>query len=130
NAYWERRKIYDENMAEKRYEQGKRRLAQRNRVMLRELTPDQLNTTTGAIQWPMLLRDSSYDNFRQPLDELFAKRARYGVLDSDDYLQAKDLIREWRAAVTARKATYPEAALRSSLRFLLKLNRDLDENLG
>lgn len=129
-TYWERRKVYDKEMAEQRYQEGQRRLDQRNRVMLKELSPDQFNLTTGAVAWPGLLKDPSYNDFRKPLDELFAKRAQYGALTSDEYLQAKELVRTWRGAVTARKASYPEAALRNALRFLLKLNRELDNNLG
>ncbi len=130
NAYWERRRIYEENTAQDRYERNQKRQAQRDRVMLTKLTPEQLNPTTGSLGWPALLQEAQYDEFREPLTELFAKRGKYGALSSTDYLQAKQLVRDFRAAVTANKRSYPEVAVRDSLRFLLKLNRELDNNLG
>ncbi|MEM6798659.1 MAG: hypothetical protein AAF589_04025 [Planctomycetota bacterium] len=130
NAYWERRRIYEENMAEIRYERNLKRQAQRDRQMLTQLTPQQLNPTTGVVDWPALLEEEQYDEFRKPLTDLFAKRGQYGELNSADYLEAKELVREFRAAVTANKRTYPDAAVSNALRFLLKLNRELDNNLG
>lgn len=130
NAYWERKQIYEENMAPIREAKHAEYQASRQRVKLKTLSPEQFDTTTGEISWPQLLQESEYDQFRQPLDQLFAEQGKYGVLKSDDYLQAKELIRQFRGAVTANKAKYPAVALDSSLRFLLKLNRILDQNLG
>lgn len=129
-TYWERRRIYQEARAEEQYAKSQQRQAQRSRAMLRQLGPQDLNTTTGDVAWPVLLGDPAFDEYREPLEELFAKRAEYGELSSQDYLQAKTLIREWRADVTAKKNQLPATAVRDSLRFLLKLNRELDNNLG
>lgn len=129
-TYWERRKIYQKARAEEQYALSQQRQAQRERVMLKQLTPRQFDTTTGAVDWPALLEDPSYNDFREPLDRIFSTRAKYGALKSDDYLAGKQHIRDWRAAVTARKDMYPEVALRNALRFLLKINRELDDNLG
>lgn len=129
NAYWEKKNIYEQNMAPRRYEEHQKYQKHRARVLLKPLTPKEFNATTGAVNWPPLLQDSQYDEFRQPLTELFARRAQYGELSSDDYLQAKHLIKEFRAAVSANKG-YPEAPLRSALRLLLKLNRELDSNFS
>ncbi|MEN1679271.1 MAG: hypothetical protein AAGJ46_06730 [Planctomycetota bacterium] len=129
-TYWERRRIYKEARAEEQYAKSQQRQAQRSRVMLRQLAPQDLDPTTGSVAWPVLLKDAAFAKYRESLDGLFAKRAEYGELASADYLEAKTLIRDWRAAVTAAKSQYPEQAVRDALRFLLKLNRELDNNLG
>ena len=127
-AYWEKKKIYDKNMAEKRYKQAQLRKEHRARRVLKPITPQELDPTSGRVAWPMICRGDQYADYREQLDKLFQKRGLYGALESDDYLQAKQLIKDFRAAVTANKAGYPKEALSQSLRFLLKLNRELDAN--
>lgn len=130
NAYWEKKNIYEQNMAPRRYEEHQEYQKHRARVQLKPITNKDLDPTTGAIAWQPIHKEARYSEFRDPLDELFARRAQYGELSSDDYLQAKQLIKDFRMAITANKSVYPEAPLRSSLRFLLKLDRELDANFS
>lgn len=128
NAYWDKKKIYEQNTAEKRYKEAQVRQEHRSRRMLKQITPQELDPTSGQLSWPMICREEQYTEYRDPLAKLFQKRGMYGVLESDDYLQAKQLIKDFRAAITANKAAYPSEARSQSLRFLLKLNRELDAN--
>lgn len=128
-AYWERKKIYDKNMAEKRYADAKVRAEHRERNMLSDLSPDDLDPTTGAVAWPALCKQDRYDKYRTTLDALFAKQGADGALSSDDYLTAKQTIKDFRAAITADRGEFPDNIISPSLRFLLKLDRELDANL-
>lgn len=130
NAYWDRKHIYEENTAQERYERNQLRQKHRASNMLTSISRQDLDPTTGAISWPMVLRDDNYAKYRDPLTELFAKRARHGELQTDDYLQAKDLIKDFRVAVTDDRTSLPKAPLQQALRFLLKLNRELDANFS
>jgi hypothetical protein len=132
NAYWERKNIYEENMAPRRYKQEQKRAKHRSRVMLQPLSASQFNPTTGAINWPPLLKQDQYSEYWEPLGKLFETRSQSGELSSNDYLEAKKLIREFRMTVTQDMSGNPDAAapLRSSLRMLLELNRELDSNFS
>jgi len=130
NTYWEKKKIYEQNTAQKRYEENLHRQKVRERNMLTSLTPEELNPTTGDIKWPMVLADARYAEYRDPLTKLFEKQSKEGALAGPDYLMAKKLIKEFRVAVTADKGDYPEQAVSPSLRFLLNLDRELDASLS
>ncbi len=132
NAYWERKNIYEENMAPRRYKEEQERTKHRNRVLLQPLSASQFNPTTGAINWPPLLKQDQYSEYWEPLTKLFETRSQSGELSSNDYLEAKKLIREFRGVVTKDMSGNPDAAapLRSSLRMLLELNRELDSNFS
>lgn len=129
-AYWDRKKIYDKEMAEQRYAEAQVRREHRERQVLKPLSPEDYNPTTGAIDWPMICKSDKYAEYRDPLTKLFGTRAQYGELSTDDYLQAKQLIKDFRAAITADKELYPKEAVSQSLRFLLNLNRELESNFS
>ncbi len=129
-TYWKRREIYNENMEEKLYKDSLERQERFAQVKLKEITANELNPTTGAVRWPALLAKERYDRYRVAMDELMAKRAQYGMLPVDDLLDAQQIIRDWREAITQDKAAYSDSLVRDSLRFLLKLNRELEDNLG
>ncbi len=129
-TYWKRREIYNENMEEKLYKESIERQERVAQVKLKDLSTEEVNPTTGAVKWPVLLANQRYDPFRRPMDELMAKRAQYGMLPVEDLIEAQQIIREWRASVTYDKDFFPDALVRDSLRFLIKLNRELEDNLG
>ena len=97
---------------------------------LSPLTPQEFDPATGKVTWPMLLQDPKWDEYRKPLDELLAKRAQYGALSMDEYTTAVDTIKDWRMAVTAVRKEYPYNAVGDALRFLLRLNREVNHDLG
>lgn len=127
-AFWERRQIYQQNRAAEQYEQRQRAEAYLAKVRLQDLSPQEFDLETGQIQWPKLLADERFQQFRTQLDQLFAKRAQYGELEVDDYSTAESLIKQWREDLTVQRDLFPDAVLRDSLRFLLRLNRELEHN--
>lgn len=50
------------------------------------LSPSELDTVSGRINWPVLLEDEKFRPHRQELERLFAYRANVGGLDRDGYL--------------------------------------------
>lgn len=99
---------------------------------LQPLSYEQYDQTTGAVEWPKLCLDPRYDQYRNRLNELFQKRAQYGALSMDEFTEVENLIKDWRAAITAdsRANNWPSGPVSQSLRFLLSLNRELNAQFG
>lgn len=129
NAYWEKKSIYSQHQQQQFAEIEQQRSAYMAKNALGTLNPKDFDRTTGAITWPAILAQSQYDQYRKPLDSLFKKRAYDGALSGDEYMQATTDIKEWRAAITAQKDEYPGPILDQMLRFVLKVQRELDNNL-
>ena len=128
--YYERRKIHDQEVAAKRAarrESTNRYLA---RIRIQPFTSKEFDAATGRVEWPSTLTDSQWDEFRQRIDELLAARAKYGALSSDQYLEAMSLTKEWRRAIVAKRGDYPVKVLRESVRFIRKVDRELDQTNG
>ncbi len=130
NAFWETRGIYEQHKQEQQYQITQRRSAYLARNGLQSLSPDQFDRTTGAITWPRSLQLPEYDEFRKTLDELFKERAEYGALTGPQYMQATNATRDWRAAITAQRDELPGPVMSQMLRFILQVNRELDDNLS
>jgi hypothetical protein len=130
NAFWEQKDIYQQRVQEKNYqiEQRREMLMAKNRIQ--PLSPEEFDRTTGAITWPKILEQSQYDKYRNTLDQLFKKRAYDGALTSDDYMLAMKTSKEWRDFLGSQRNTYPSPILQQMIRFVLKLNRELDDNLS
>jgi hypothetical protein len=56
----------------------------------KSLGPNQLDAVSGKIYWPRSLRTDQFATSRGVLDELFAKRARYGDVSMEDLLVIRD----------------------------------------
>ena len=129
-TFYERRAIYEyEHAAETalRREKTEARLA---RVRLSDLSAEELNPTTGEITWPALLGDEAFADYSTWFDSLLAERAKYGQVSAGDLGEAETLIKQWRAELAAVKDQVPDAVLRDSLRFLLRLDRELQAKVG
>lgn len=129
-AFYERREMYNQYRAAKQYEEREKANAWLAKIRLEDLSPQEFDVETGRILWPSLLADERFHNFRTQVTALFAKRSQYGELDVDDYAKAELLIKQWRAVLTSHREQIPDAMLRDSLRFLLRLNRELEHNYG
>lgn len=129
-VFYERREIYNQYRAAKQYEERARASAWLAKIRLEDLTSQEFNMETGQIAWPKLLADEQYLQFRSQLDLLFAKRAQYGELDVEDYARVEALLKQWRMVLTERREAIPDLLLRDGLRFLLRLNRELEHNYG
>lgn len=110
-----------------RRQESEARLSKRR---LTDLTPNEFDPASGAVNWPALLREPAYDEYRERLDELMAKRAQYGALSMQEYTDAVTTIKDWRMAVTAVRKNYPYNAVGQALRFLLRLDREVDSQMG
>jgi hypothetical protein len=52
--------------------------------MPKELSPSQLDSISGKINWPALLNTPTYAESRKKIEDVFAKRAKYGGMAFDD----------------------------------------------
>jgi len=129
NAFWEKKSIYQEHVDQKNYKIGQRRdmLMAKNR--LQPLTPDEFDRTTGRITWPKILEQKQYDDYRNKLDVLCKNRAYNGALTGDEYMEATAVCKDWRAMLTKQRSVYPAPILDQMVRFVLKINRDINDNL-
>ncbi|NLX99565.1 MAG: hypothetical protein GXY83_25805 [Rhodopirellula sp.] len=50
------------------------------------LSPSEMDTVTGDITWPIILRSDHFEEYREVLGQLFASRAATGALSSEGYL--------------------------------------------
>lgn len=130
NAYWEKKSIYEEHVAEemKQIEAKRGRYIQRRGSL--DFAPEEFDRTTGKVNWPKILQQSSYDQYRTALDQAFHDRSYNGALTSDQYMAATTAYNDWRAAIIKQKGEYPGPVVQQMLRFLIKAKRELDDNLG
>jgi len=89
NTYFQMRR---ENRVARAEEQGPRptaeelvRYAQMGKP--KPLGPNQLDAVSGKIYWPRSLGTDQFASSRGQLDELFAKRARYGDISMEDLMK-------------------------------------------
>ena len=53
-----------------------------------------------------------------------------GHSPGDEYMQATAASKNWRALLSSQQNVYPSGVLSQMIRFILKLDRELDDNLG
>jgi hypothetical protein len=130
NAFWEKKDIYEERLQREHAQIEQKRNIYLSKHGLQPLTPEEFDRTTGQVTWPKVLEQKEYDKYRNTLDELFKKRAYQGALTGEEYMQATAASKEWRAMLAKQKNVYPAPILSQMTRFILKLTRELNENLG
>ena len=130
DAYWERRRVYDEHKAAEMYKISSRRERRLARTGLKSLTPQEFDRTSGNITWPGPMKQDQYTKYRETFDVMFHKRAQEGWLGSDDYLALENASKEWRAMLQGERDKYPKNVFSQMSRFILKLNRELNQNLS
>lgn len=130
NAFWEKKDIYNQRQQEEFAKIAAKRAAYMERNGLGYLTPQEFDRTTGAINWPRALEQKDYDQYRNTLDKLFKERAYNGALTGDQYMDASAASKAWRNLLSSQKGVYPTPILSQMIRFILKLDRELDDNLG
>jgi hypothetical protein len=77
-----------------------------------------------------VLEQKQYDKYRNVLDALMKKRAYQGALTGDEYMQAAAASKEWRAMLAKQHGVYPAPILSQMIHFVLKIDREIDENLS
>jgi hypothetical protein len=129
-AFWEQKDIYQQRVDQKNYKIQQRREMLLAKNKMPPLSPQEFDRTTGTVAWPNVLTQPQYDQYRKTLDTLLKKRSYAGMLTSDEYMQATSACKEWRAALTKQKGVYPKQILDQMLRFVLRISRDINENLS
>lgn len=130
NAFWEKNDIYQQHLAQKNYQIQQRREMLMAKNRLPPLSPEEFDRTTGAVTWPKVLTQSQYDEYRNALDGLLKKRSYSGMLTGEEYMQATAACKAWRAMMNKQKDVYPKPILDQMMRFVLKINLDINDNLS
>jgi len=130
NAFWEKKDIYDARVQQELAAIDKKRDFYLANHGLKTLTPEEFDRTTGTVFWPKVLDQKQYDEYRLTLDKLFKQRAYAGALTGDEYMQATAANKDWRAMLAKQKDVYPAPILSQMIRFILMVNREMDDNLG
>jgi hypothetical protein len=130
NAFWEQKGIYDQHLQQKLEVSDQKRSAYLAKHGLGTLTPEEFDRTTGTVTWPKVLEQKSYDQYRNALDQLFKQRAYAGALTGDQYMEASAASKDWRAMLSKQQGVYPAPILSQMIRFILKLDRELNDNLS
>ena len=130
NAFWEKKDIYSQRQQQLDMETQQKRTAYLANHGLQSLTPEEFDRTTGAVNWPKVLDQKQYDQYRNTLDQMLKKRAYAGALTGEEYMQCTAASKEWRAMMAKQKNVYPEQILNQMIRFVLKVTREINDNLG
>jgi hypothetical protein len=130
NAFWEKNAIYSQHQQEEFANIQKQREFYMSRHALTSLTPEDFDRASGAVNWPRVLEQKQYDQYRTVLDKLMKQRAYAGALTGDEYMEATAANKDWRAMLAKQKNVYPEQILSQMIRFILKVNREINDNLG
>src|SRR4029079_509573 len=130
NAFWEKNAIYSEHQQQEFAEIQRQRQFYLSKHGLTSLTTEEFDRTTGTVNWLRVLEQKQYDEYRIPLDKLLKQRAYAGALTGDEYIEATSALKGWRAMLAKQKNVYPEQILSQMIRFVLKVNREINDNLG
>src|SRR3954465_15170125 len=130
NAFWERNEIYSQHQQQEFSQIQKQREFYLSRHGLVSLTPEEFDRASGTVNWLRVLEQKQYDQYRIVLDKLMKQRAYAGALTSDEYMEATAANKDWRAMLAKQRGVYPENILSQMIRFILKVNREVNDNLG
>jgi hypothetical protein len=130
NAFWEKKDVYSQRQQQQFAEIQRQRQFYMSRHGLTSLTPEEFDRASGAVNWPRVLEQKQYDEYRVALDKLMKQRAYAGALTGDEYMEANAALKGWRAMLAKQRKVYPENILDQMIRFVLKVNRELNDNLG
>ena len=130
NAYWQEKEIYNEHLQQQNAVIEQRRAEYLAKHGLQSLSSEEFDRTTGQINWPKILEQSQYDQYRKTIDSLFQERSYNGALTGDQYVQATAAFKDWHSLIVSQKSQYPAPIVSQMLRFILKLKREMDDNLS
>ena len=130
NAFWQEKEIYNEHLQQQNKVIDQRRTEYLAKHGLQPLTSEDFDRTTGQVNWPKVLEQSQYDQYRKTIDQLFQERSYNGALTGDQYVQATAAFKDWHSLIASQKNEYPAPIISQMLRFILKLKREMDDNLG
>src|SRR6187455_220329 len=117
NAFWEQKSIYDQHLQEELNQTTAKRNFYLENHGLGTLSSEEFDRTSGAINWPKILDQSQYAPYRNTIDKCFKQRAYAGALSGEEYVEASNASKEWRAKINSQKNEYPSPILSQMLRF-------------
>jgi len=85
------------------------------------LSPSELDSVTGDISWPILLRDDRYADYRARLETLYAERAASAQLSTSTYLNIHRTTRAFLKELERRVARVPQMDYIAAKRFIQSL---------
>ncbi|MFH1920201.1 MAG: hypothetical protein ABIP48_09990 [Planctomycetota bacterium] len=85
------------------------------------LSPSELDSITGEIAWPILLRDDRYADHRAQLEALFAERASADELSTTTYLKIDRTTKAMLAVLKNRITRVPQMDYIAAKRFIQSL---------
>ncbi len=83
-----------------------------------KLSPSQLDSVTGEINWPRVLKRSEFDQTRAELEGLFARRASYGQNTWDDYSKIDSAVKAMTEELKKQISNVPSSDYTAGRRFL------------
>ena len=130
NAYWQEKEIYNEHLQQQNAVIDQRRTEYLAKHGLQPLSSSDFDRTTGHVNWPKILEQPQYDDYRKTIDQLFQERSYNGALSGEQYVQATAAFKDWHSLIVSQKDEYPAPIVSQMLRFILKLKREMDDNLS
>jgi hypothetical protein len=130
NAFWQQKDIYSQRQQQEFAEIQRQRQFYLDRHALTSLTPEEFDRASGTVIWLRVLEQKQYDQYRIVIDRLMKQRAYNGALTSAEYMEATAANKDWRAMLAKQRGVYPENILSQMIRFILKVNREVNDNLG
>src|SRR6476620_162246 len=130
NAFWQQKDIYNARQQQEFAEIQKQCQFYLDRHGLTSLTPEEFDRATGIVIWPRVLEQKQYDQYRTVLDKLMKQRAYNCALTSEEYMEDTAANKDWRAMLAKQRGVYPKNILSQMIRFILKVNREVNDNLG
>jgi hypothetical protein len=94
------------------------------------LNPSQLDAVTGKINWPRPLRTDEFAALRNQLDDLFAKRARYGDISMEDFMWIRDLTDQMMNRLKEQIQDIPISEYTAAKQFLISLAYEIRRSAG
>lgn len=88
-----------------------------------QLSASELDPLTGQISWPTILKEDSYKESRDRLNELYSERAKIGSLTSEQMQEAKQLADALATDLKANINNYPPQQYIQAKKFLDGVSR-------
>lgn len=125
DTYWQIYDIYKERQKEKHKKIQEKRAAYLEKHRFQPFNESEYERSVGTINWPQELMQEQYVKYRTTFDFLMNKRA-YSGLTMEEHIQLKQTSKEWRALLASQKEYYPKAIVSNMIRFILKIDRELN----
>lgn len=87
----------------------------------RQLSPSEMDFSTGRLNWPKLLTIPAFGDYRHDLEMLFVKRADHGGLGYDDQIRVRNATTMLLNDLKANIQAYPPADYMAARRFVESL---------